>query len=145
MEKLKTLPKRVKDLKHLLNELEEWAKNPEDYDEVNYKLLSGTIAEISEMPGTCGMHVVHDLEDRTPKLEQVVCLLEAFGFEPLDDHRIAIGQVLLTDAMGSENNRWTATKKKAYKGPITINPNTGNKIRTYIVTKDMLVKIYNSR
>jgi len=76
----------------------------------------------SELPGTCGIDVIHELS-AAPVGYQLQRLVET-----LEDK----GQVVLSDVVGSTN--WKETKAVAYQGPITINPNSDNKIQLYIIT-----------
>jgi len=76
----------------------------------------------SELPGTCGIDVLHELSN-APVGYQLQRLVEVLEYK---------GQVVLSDVVGCTN--WKETKAVAYQGPITINPNSKNKIQLYIIT-----------
>lgn len=96
----------------------------------------------SESSISCGVIQLFDLSPATSPKEQALYLASIMGLRRVNRSGIQGYQVILSDVVGEE--AWAATKAAAFQGPITVNPNTGNKIQIYIVTADCLVDIYNS-
>lgn len=107
--------------------------------------------QLVEMAGCCGMMVLVGLKPNTPT-QQAAWLLkcfenqENFGTdEHVEDEQIGgIGMIILTDVVG--RGHWEATKVVATKnggqGLVVKNPNSGNDITHWSVTKDMIPEIY---
>lgn len=85
-----------------------------------------------EFPGTCGMNILYDLHEfGTSKARQFGLLIHVlFG----------VSHVVFTDTVKTEKSVFKHDKAIAQKGVIGINPNSENKIRTYTVTWDILLK-----
>lgn len=99
-------------------------------------------ADVTSIEGQCGMKLIYNLGGN--KTSQIATLLGTFfgGLNP--NHNLEVSQVLITDTTHSTD--WAKSKKHAsFKGPITVNPNTGNKIRVWIFKVTDIVKIYNSK
>lgn len=57
-------------------------------------------------------------------------------------------QIVFTDICtktGRATGCWKEAKKLAYKGPVTYNPNSGNHVRHYTITRDQIVKLYKTK
>lgn len=106
------------------------------FDQISLEYdVSDYSEEKRELGYSCGIIEVGELSDGTNAKDQARMLADIFD--------TAKGQIIISDIASSK--AWKATKKIAYKGPITVNPNSGNKIRIYIITKPMVVKIYYSK
>lgn len=97
-------------------------------------------AEIRTVSGQCGMRTIVDLYSEYTLEEQIDMLQKAFADSDYGGSRGA-SQVLITDVTSSEKNTWAETKAHAYHGPVTVNPNTGNRIKVYICTKETLKEL----
>ena len=99
--------------------------------------------EVEQLNGQCGMRIISNLWG--DKTDQIYALLFGFfaGTDNSEDPKVA-SQVLISDTITSTD--WAESKKHAsFKGPITVNPNSGNKIRVWIFKVTDIVKIYNSK
>ena len=82
---------------------------------------------------SCGVRTVAGLHHHHTAKEQALNILYAMhtGY-----------QVLFSDTR-QNRDAWKEAKAIAHKGPVTTNPNTGNRIQVFIVTKDQVLDIYN--
>lgn len=107
-----------------------------------YNKQQNLSADMTSIDGQCGMKLIYNLGGT--KTSQIATLLDTFfdGLNPY--HNLGVSQVLITDTTTSTD--WAESKKHAsFKGPITVNPNSGNKIRVWIFKVTDIVKIYNSK
>ena len=87
--------------------------------------------DIGQLYGCCGMAEITDLSGVDTLGTQIAVIRGAFC-----DHRVS--QILITDTVDKEAETWADTKMRAYKGPITVNPKSNNRIRLYTITKEVL-------
>lgn len=92
---------------------------------------------IRPMSYQCGMKFMTNLNQYVTPLDQLARLISGFNFTNIRTNGDC-SQIIFTD-----NGRgiWGATKEVADKGPTTKNPNSGNAITVYIVTKDTLMSL----
>ena len=81
---------------------------------------------------SCGINQMSCLFEASIE-EQLYAILRTFsGNEQLFD----AAQIIFSDKISS--NYFKATKEVSYQGPISVNPNTGNKIQLFIFTVECL-------
>lgn len=95
------------------------------------------MASINSTEISCGVTQLNGLSSSDDLEDQISSIIEAF--EGSDYGPDPSSQILISDTISS--NGWLETKAAAHKGPITINPNTDNKIRVWIITKGTLTKL----
>ncbi len=145
--KVKTLPNKTKKL--TLRRLVKMS------DDIPYAVESSMQTDaVSEQ---CGMLLVSNLNDALNAKNQALFFAnELFdssedASEPLKDIK-RYSQIIITDIVNQKGHpdkgdALYETKKVCIKakqaGPVDINPNTGNYIRHFTITPDLLVDIYN--
>lgn len=105
---------------------------------------------------SCGTSLLSGLDStHTPRQQALILLRAMFSSQP--EAPASLGkassngftksrQVLFSDTVGTKDadSRWAAAKAAAYKGPVTVNTNSNNKIQVYIVTSDEILEIFNT-
>lgn len=79
---------------------------------------------------SCGVRQMFDLYEGDTIDDQI---------DSLDNALINSSQVIFSDTMDSTECK--ELKRFSFKGPITVNPNSGNRIRVYIATRGTLAKL----
>lgn len=96
---------------------------------------------VDKVANCCGIASYEGLDDDTTPKEQAQILATQL-------HHGNTNQIVFTDTCsktGRSNGYWNAAKRLAHKGPVTKNPNSGNYVRHYTITRDQIVKLYKSK
>ncbi len=102
-------------------------------------------SSVFDFPSFCGGKIVYNLDPYASAKSQAAYLAQFLEYRYEDEGplRGQSFQIVIADTVDSE--AWAATKAVAHKGPITVNPNSGNKVRMWIITRNMLSDIFNSK
>jgi hypothetical protein len=93
----------------------------------------------NDFPGNCGMGIVYDLYDKATVIEQIYSITKPVDFQESNINYKTSPQVVFSDSLKSK--AWKAAKSVAKKGPVTINPSSGNPIQHYTITLKELKKL----
>jgi len=112
---------------------------PDTYDNPAYE-------DSNELDGSCAFDYISGLKDVSPQM-QALGILAALGTSErkvkTSKKGILSRQVIFTDTI-TNGSVWAEAKAIAYKGPITVNTNSGNKVQLYIITESEVEALYNS-
>lgn len=106
-------------------------------EELDEEAFNESMTGVEGVHGQCGMRTIVDLEEDCSLANQIRWLETAFEDE-YNGGGSGASQVLITDVVSEEKKVWAETKAHSYHGPATVNPNTGNRIKVYICTKETL-------
>lgn len=129
-------PKRERTLEEQLQEILDIQKLDDDYSYPDDPPASEDESFVS-----CGIKEVFELGESVPAKVQAAFLWRVMG-KPSFKKTSPAFQVILSDVLDEERGAWAETKALAYKGPITVNPNTKNQVRLYIITQDELKQLF---